>query len=227
MPPKDKKEKPKEKPKGWNFDPIEMVVILLFLMVIFGTILPAIWNYIISGEFSFFGFELAPVFAFFKSHVQFFKALGFVIAGGAAIGTFIFNQKGDAVWREEKAKLYPANTPTASPDAEPIQQPMANKWQEIITHAESEVPSNWRLAIIEADIMLDDLLDQLHLPGDTIGDKLKAVEKSDFITIDQAWEAHKVRNMIAHEGSNFLLNQHETRRIISLYGAVFKEFGLI
>lgn len=227
MPPKDKKEKPKEKPKGWNFDPLEMLILLLFLMVIFGTVLPAIWNYIASGKFSFYGVELAPVFGFFKSHAQFFKAVGFVIAGAMALGTFVFNRMADAVWREEKAKLYPANMPLASSSAEPIQKPMANKWQEIVAHAESSVPSNWRLAVIEADIMLDDLLDQLHLPGDTIGDKLKAVEKTDFTTLDQAWEAHKVRNMIAHEGSDFLLNQRETRRIISLYESVFKEFGLI
>jgi len=36
-----------------------------------------------------------------------------------------------------------------------------------------------------------------------MGDKLKAVEKSDFNSIELAWEAHKARNMIAHEGSDF------------------------
>ena len=60
-----------------------------------------------------------------------------------------------------------------------------------------------------------------------MGEKLKAVEKSDFTTIESAWEAHKARNMIAHEGSDFLINQREIHRIISLYEAVFKEFYLI
>jgi hypothetical protein len=75
--------------------------------------------------------------------------------------------------------------------------------------------------------MLDDLLGSLRLPGETMGEKLKAVEKSDFNTIDFAWEAHKARNMIAHEGPEFLLNQRETRRIISLYESVFREFEII
>jgi hypothetical protein len=81
--------------------------------------------------------------------------------------------------------------------------------------------------VIEADIILDSLLEKLNLPGQTMGDKLKAVERSDFLTIDQAWEAHKARNNIAHQGGEFLFNQREARRIIALYGEVFKEFHLI
>jgi len=224
MPPKDKK---KEKPAGWDFDPIEGIVILLFLVAIFGTLVPIIWNYLTSGQLSFFGFKLAVIFVFFKSHAQFFKALGFVVAGVAAIGTFVFTKKADAVWREEKAKLYPDNIKTASPDAEPAKNPMAEKWGKIIKLSNSENSSDWRLAVIEADIILDELLSKLQLPGETMGEKLQVVEKSDFTTIESAWEAHKARNMIAHEGSDFLINQREIRRIISLYEAVFKEFYLI
>ena len=115
----------------------------------------------------------------------------------------------------------------SSGDALPEKDPMKEKWEKIIRLSESDNSSDWRLAIIEADIILDNLLEKLQLPGETMGDKLKAVEKSDFLTIEEAWEAHKARNMIAHEGSDFLINQREIRRIISLYEAVFREFRLI
>jgi len=224
MPPK--KDKPKEKPAGWNFDPIEGLIVLLFLLAIIGSVLPLLWSYLTSGEFSFFGFKLVRVFDFFKNNVQFFKTLGFVVAGGAAIGTFTFTKWADAIWRVEKAKMYPIDmrTPVSS---EPPQNPLATKWEKIIKLAESTSQSDWRLAIIEADIILDELLNKLQLPGETMGEKLKTVEQSDFNTIDYAWEAHKFRNMIAHEGSDFLVNQREIRRIISLYESVFKEFQLI
>ena len=75
--------------------------------------------------------------------------------------------------------------------------------------------------------MLNELLFFFLLPGNTIGDKLKAIEPSDFLSLNEAWEAHKARNMIAHEGQDFLLNQREARRIISLYEMVFKEFEVI
>ena len=101
------------------------------------------------------------------------------------------------------------------------------KWEIVMGHVNSADPHRWKFAILEADIMLDELLDKLNLPGDNIGEKLKAVEPSDFFTIEDAWEAHKIRNAIAHEGSEFLINQREALRVVGLYGKVFKEFKII
>ena len=101
------------------------------------------------------------------------------------------------------------------------------QWERILAHTESLSESDWRLAILEADIMLSDMLEKLALPGETISEKLKSVEKSDFTTIDSAWEGHKVRNQIAHEGASFMLNHRETKRVISLFETVFKEFRII
>ncbi|MDD4803610.1 MAG: hypothetical protein PHN69_00310 [Candidatus Pacebacteria bacterium] len=101
------------------------------------------------------------------------------------------------------------------------------KWKLVEEHIDSDDQNKWKLAILEADIILADLLDGLSLPGESIGEKLKAVEQNDFETIEQAWEAHKIRNAIAHEGSDFVINQREAKRIIGLYASVFKEFKII
>lgn len=224
MPPKDKK---KEKPEGWNFDLIEAIILLLLFAGIFMAVVPMILSYFGSENLSFYGFRISGIVKFFRSNVQFFKALGFVAAGAAAVGTFSFTKMADAIWRVEKAKLFPKDMPAVPVNAEPAENKQANRWEKIIKLSESENQSDWRLAIIEADIILDELLEKLQLPGDTMGEKLKTVEKSDFNTIEYAWEAHKARNMITHEGSNFLVNPREIRRIISLYEAVFKEFDMI
>ena len=63
--------------------------------------------------------------------------------------------------------------------------------------------------------------------GDSIGEKLKKVEKADFKTLDEAWEAHKFRNQIAHEGSTMSVNQYEAKRVVNLYKKVFEEFYYI
>ncbi|MHB1316483.1 MAG: hypothetical protein ACYCZW_01360 [Minisyncoccota bacterium] len=99
-------------------------------------------------------------------------------------------------------------------------------WDRVKLYIESYNESEWRLAVIEADIMLAELLDTMNLGGDSIGDKLKGVEKSDFTTLDLAWEAHKIRNQIAHDPS-FMLTQREAKRVIGLYEAVFKEFAFV
>ena len=101
------------------------------------------------------------------------------------------------------------------------------RWQKITEHLESGDPSRWRLSIIEADIMLDDLLTKLGYSGGTIGDKLKSVDRNDFISLNDAWSAHKIRNNIAHEGSDFILTQRQARATIVSYKKVFDEFKYI
>lgn len=104
---------------------------------------------------------------------------------------------------------------------------MAAKWQSVKDHMASENPNDWRQAIMDADIILDDLLTKMGYKGESIGEKLKRVEKGDFESIDDAWEAHKVRNRIAHEGTAFDLNLHDAQKAIAHYRRVFEEFYYI
>ncbi|MDO8565255.1 MAG: hypothetical protein Q7R67_01350 [bacterium] len=101
------------------------------------------------------------------------------------------------------------------------------KWVKVTEHAHSENPSDWRLAIIEADVMLEEALRLAGYHGDGVGEMLKSAEPGDMQNLDVAWEAHKVRNRIAHDGSDFQLNSRETRRTIELFEAVLIELGVI
>ena len=101
------------------------------------------------------------------------------------------------------------------------------RWNHVIEQIVSEEEKHWRLAILEADIMLNELLDVLGYKGETMADKMKTVVKGDFKSIDQAWEAHRVRNQIAHQGSMHQLSAREARRVIALYEQIFKEFKFI
>lgn len=101
------------------------------------------------------------------------------------------------------------------------------KWEKVVTHINSTNPSDWKLAILECDIMLYDILEKMGYMQLSIGDKLKSIEPSDFTNIEAAWEAHKIRNQIAHEGSDFMINEREAKRVIGLYELVFREFEYI
>lgn len=103
----------------------------------------------------------------------------------------------------------------------------SQKWQMVLAHANSQNAAEWRLSILEADVMLEDLLQSLGYMGQSLGEKLKNVHKGDFKTIDYAWEAHKIRNMIAHEGTDFPITQQEVKRVIQMYNAVFNEFKYV
>jgi len=101
------------------------------------------------------------------------------------------------------------------------------RWQHIESLANGTSASEWREAIIEADIMLDGILAKHGYTGDGVGEKLKTADKTDFATLQDAWEAHKVRNQIAHQGSAFDLSEIGARRTIAHYGSVFHEFKVI
>jgi hypothetical protein len=66
----------------------------------------------------------------------------------------------------------------------------------------------------------------MRYPGENLGERLKNVEPSDFLTLEDAWEAHKVRNQVAHQ-SGFTLTRREARRVVELYERVFREFIFI
>jgi membrane protein implicated in regulation of membrane protease activity len=105
------------------------------------------------------------------------------------------------------------------------------RWNQVITFIFSQNPNDWKLAVIEADAMLDTLMDQLGFKGENLGEnlgeKLKTADRDKFHSLSSAWEVHVVRNRIAHEGSQFSLSQYEAKRIIALYEQIFREFDFI
>jgi len=101
------------------------------------------------------------------------------------------------------------------------------RWRRVLEHANSEDEHKWRLAILEADIMLNELLDLQGYRGETMAEKMKQVNRAQFNSIDDAWDAHRVRNRVAHEGAEHKLSEREKNHVINLYERVFKEFGFI
>jgi hypothetical protein len=123
----------------------------------------------------------------------------------------------------ERMKFQAAERSVAAEDVPRTQL----RWSKVLEQANSDSEQHWRLAVLEADIMLNELLDLKGYKGDTMADKMKQAERADFNSIDEAWEAHKIRNVIVHEGTSFQINAREVRRVISLYEKVFREFKII
>lgn len=105
--------------------------------------------------------------------------------------------------------------------------PGGARWKTVVEYVLSGNPADWRLAILECDSMLEDLVEQLGYKGDTLGEKLKTVNRDTFHSLDYAWEAHIFRNRIAHEGLQFEISNHEAKRVAALYEQVFREFDYI
>ena len=100
------------------------------------------------------------------------------------------------------------------------------RWEKISQVLDTDNLSDWKQAIMEADIMLDEMVKAMNYPGESLGERLKAIEPSDFLTLQDAWEAHKIRNQIAHD-SNFILSRREARATLDRFERVFREFNFI
>lgn len=139
------------------------------------------------------------------------------------IGLLYFAYRWSIVMREHRAQMRVLEQKLSGTE---VSERNA-RFEHILDLVSSENPGDWRVAIVEADIMLDTLLADMGYDGDTVGDKLKRVEKSDMTTLDLAWEAHKVRNNIAHRGSDFILTHREAKRVVDLYRQAFEEFDVV
>jgi len=100
-----------------------------------------------------------------------------------------------------------------------------SRFADIEEHISSDNPNDWKLAIIEADIELEKALDRAGYPGATVGEMLKAARSSSMQTIDDAWNAHLVRNKIAHQGADFILTKKLAQQTITQFRRVLDELG--
>lgn len=154
------------------------------------------------------------------------KFVAAVVSAGALAGVIYNAWKLRAINMAEQA-IYNPTSEMLIGSADKVSEVKNEKWEKVMKYLNSGNMSDWRLAIIEADVILEEMLRSRGFPGETVGDMLKSVDKSDFLTLDDAWEAHKIRNAIAHSGADFKLDMREARRAIALFEKVFKEFQVI
>ncbi len=170
--------------------------------------------------------HIPNVIDFIKSIVGVFVGISFILSLMLFIGIIYSVEKLKQI-RKKEEEIYNPKIEIAYEEVVKGDPELAHRWEKVKNHIESENENDWRQAIIEADIMLGELLTKMGYKGEGIGEQLKRVEKSDFKTLDEAWEAHKVRNRIAHDGSDYVLNKTEAKRTIDLYRKVFDEFYYI
>lgn len=90
------------------------------------------------------------------------------------------------------------------------------RWQGVLKHLESLNESEWRVAIIEADKLIDEVLTQKGFEGESVAEKLSELDREQMNSLDRLWAAHKTRNRIVHQ-PDYRIEQSEAREIISYY----------
>lgn len=143
--------------------------------------------------------------------------LALTIAAAAVIAVYFYMQRSEQRQkREEWLKKYVHGPSTPGGAAK-------TRWGYVKNLFASQNEADWRLAIIEADSMLEDLMMRLGYDGNTLGERLKSADQINFPKLQLAWQAHLIRNKIAHEGSAFKLSKLQAGRVMHWYEEVFKD----
>lgn len=116
--------------------------------------------------------------------------------------------------------------PSAAPilSTPPIDEVRKN-WEHIRGLANSANPSDWNMAVLRADALLDDILMHLGYEGTTMAERLKIVDPTKLLSLERVWSAHRLRNMIAHDP----LEQHTRETIVHAlrsYEQALRELGM-
>lgn len=101
------------------------------------------------------------------------------------------------------------------------------RWHYILTLIEGTQESDWRVAILEADSLLEEVLKEKGFSGETLNELLNSARESGFRHIQDAWDAHIYRNEIAHKGIEAEITQVKGRLMIKKYQNFFEELGVI
>jgi len=102
------------------------------------------------------------------------------------------------------------------------------QWQVVLDHVNSESPAEWKLAILEADNILDEVLEGEGYVGESVAEKLKAMSRTRISSYDDVWDAHKLRNEIAHGGAiDMDLTKKMARDAVAKFEGAFRELGYL
>ncbi len=97
-------------------------------------------------------------------------------------------------------------------------------WRSIELLIQSQNPSDWNMAVLRADALLDDTLREAGYEGATMADRLKIVDSNQLPSLDRVWSSHRLRNAIAHNPTD----QHTRETIVSAvnsYRQAFRDLG--
>jgi len=100
------------------------------------------------------------------------------------------------------------------------------KWEAVLEKLESDDESNFKLAVIEADKIFDDILKRIGYQGEDMGDRLKQLTSAQLTNLDEIWQAHKVRNQIVHQ-LDFHLTHSQAKRAIEIYQRALEDLEAI
>lgn len=93
---------------------------------------------------------------------------------------------------------------------------LARRWDRIKKRTERRDVSQYKVAILEADKFIDEVVGAMGIRGKDLGEKLANVHPGHFDNLEELKAAHQVRNRVLHE-AGFDPDEQTTKKIIAIF----------
>ncbi len=108
----------------------------------------------------------------------------------------------------------------------PVDKIAKGRWDEMISRLEGGAESDWALAIIEADNIVDDIFKRIGFQGESMAERISHLDEPQFPAVVILREAHRVRNNIAHT-PGFKISISEAKRVLDKYKKVLEDLEVL
>ncbi len=95
------------------------------------------------------------------------------------------------------------------------------QWARIKKRMETGKGSDYRMALVDADALLKDILERMGYKGETMRQILESIDSKILPNIANVWEAHETRNNIVHN-PDYELGPEKARKMMQVYEQSFR-----
>ncbi|KKT78979.1 hypothetical protein A2W48_01330 [Candidatus Giovannonibacteria bacterium RIFCSPHIGHO2_12_44_12] len=108
----------------------------------------------------------------------------------------------------------------------PQKKIMKSHWGKIMERFNAGTESDWRLAIVEADSLVDEVFKKIGFAGETLGDRISSISEQEVHSVAELKSAHQVRNNLVHT-PGYKLSREDADRTMRHYHKVLEELEMI
>ena len=93
---------------------------------------------------------------------------------------------------------------------------LRKKWDKVQEKIRSTREEDWKIAIISADNIIDDLIARMGYKGENMGERLAGINPGQIENIEELKKAHEFRNRIIHE-ENLKLTKEQAQEVLKYF----------
>jgi len=103
---------------------------------------------------------------------------------------------------------------------------LEKRWQYTVRRLESPNMADWKLAVIEAENLTEEVLARMGFNGESFGERLKKMKPDQLPSLDNLTNAHQIRNNIVHD-PDYRIDIGEISKTIAIYEKSLQELDAL